>query len=94
MTIEDKVDTALAAWLEAATDRDHKAHSEAGLGLCHWVKYHAGVGHAGRLELERRFVRDSLDDCYPFGEADYYRLPITTCPKRLAWVRKELAASL
>lgn len=95
MTIEDKVDKALAAWLEAATDRGHKDHGEADLGLCWWVKYHYGRGDEPfRRELTDRFERDGLDPAYPFGEADYYNMPITTCPKRLAWVRKELAATL
>lgn len=88
---------ALTDWLEWVEDGalPHGDFSRA-FGLC--TNVDSVAGYAARKELGGMLLCEFGDSCTPFGEDDYsFRRRQATqheCPKRLAWVRKVLAAEL
>jgi hypothetical protein len=84
----------LTDWLHWAENRapEGQPFSRA-VGLC--VNFHSFGRELGR-ELEHLLMLTAAgDDEYPFGIADYrereWRRTQHLCPKRLAWVREQLA---
>lgn len=84
------------AWVEAGAPTNHKLFDRAS-GLCAALGNQTAARVACYVNLRSRFVRDGLDTAYPFGEKAFFQhfngKTQHECPKRLAWVRKELQHS-